>query len=103
LVRSTQILNLLKDLQEGAGGIGLSYLFIAHDLVVLEHISDRVAVLYVGKIVELAKSKETLEWRKISPEHFVLCYHADQLQLKGSVFFLESVMSNDKENSRCSV
>ena len=37
-----QILNLLKDLQKGAGGIGLSYLFIAHDLAVVEHISDRV-------------------------------------------------------------
>ena len=141
-----QILNLLKDLQKGAGGIGLSYLFIAHDLAVVEHISDRVAVMYVGKIVELAKSnevfshprhpyteallssvplpdptrkskrmilegevanpanppsgcyfhprcpyatevckKETPVWREISPEHFVLCHHADQLQLKGMV------------------
>jgi peptide/nickel transport system ATP-binding protein len=141
-----QILNLLKDLQKGAGGIGLSYIFIAHDLAVVEHISDRVGVMYVGKIVELAKSeevfshprhpyteallssvplpdptrkskrmilegevanpanppsgcyfhprcpyatevckKETPVWREISPEHFVLCHHADQLQLKGMV------------------
>jgi len=57
-----QVINLLEDLQEQ---LNLTYLFVAHDLSVVRHISDRVAVMYVGKIVELGNSEDLFD----SPKH----------------------------------
>jgi peptide/nickel transport system ATP-binding protein len=50
-----QILNLMKDLQQK---FGLTYLFISHDLAVVDHVSDRIGVMYLGRICELADTKE---------------------------------------------
>ncbi len=54
-----QVLNILKDLQKE---FGLTYLFVAHNLAVVEHISDRVAVMYLGKMVEQSKSVELFKY-----------------------------------------
>jgi oligopeptide/dipeptide ABC transporter ATP-binding protein len=57
-----QVLNLLQELQQK---LGLTIIFVAHDLSVVEHISDRIAVMYVGRIVELADTEQLLN----DPQH----------------------------------
>ncbi|WP_172804071.1 ABC transporter ATP-binding protein [Auraticoccus monumenti] len=57
-----QVINLLEDLQER---LGLTYVFISHDLSVVEHIADRVAVMYVGRVVEIGTTQELF----YSPKH----------------------------------
>ena len=78
-----QVLNLLRHLQKERG---ITYLFIAHDLSVMRYISDRIAVIHKGNIVELADAEELVydpamhdytqeapQWRELRPSHWVLC------------------------------
>ncbi len=85
-----QILNLLQDLQKE---LGLTYLFIAHDLKVVEHISTRVAVMYLGKVAEIASGEELYE-KPMHPYTKALLsaipipdptYKKDRILLKGDV------------------
>ncbi len=57
-----QVLNLLQDLQKQ---LGLAYLFIAHDLSVVEHVSDRIAVMYLGKLIEIGAAQDVIR----APKH----------------------------------
>jgi oligopeptide/dipeptide ABC transporter ATP-binding protein len=85
-----QVLNLLQELRER---MGLTLVFVAHDLSVVEHISDRIAVMYVGKIVELAETHELLH-NLLHPYTEALLsaippadpdIHTNRIQLQGEV------------------
>ena len=86
-----QVLNLLRQLQKQRG---ITYLFIAHDLSVMRYISDRIAVIRKGNILELADAEELVThplhpyamhdytaappaWRELRPRHWVLCNDAE--------------------------
>jgi oligopeptide/dipeptide ABC transporter ATP-binding protein len=85
-----QVLNLLQGLQ---ADLGLTLIFVAHDLSVVEHVSDRIAVMYVGKIVEMAETEELL-WHPLHPYSEALVsaippadpdIHLDRIPLQGDV------------------
>jgi peptide/nickel transport system ATP-binding protein len=85
-----QVINLLQDLQQA---FGLTYLFIAHDLSVIKYISDRVAVMYLGKIAELAEAQELFANPKHPYTEALMSavpvpdpdYYVEQILLEGDV------------------
>ena len=67
-----QVINMFDDLQDE---LGLTYLFIAHDLLVVRHISDRIAVMYLGKMVELAEANEIYKEADLSTMQIVVTHN----------------------------
>ncbi|UCF49347.1 MAG: ABC transporter ATP-binding protein, partial [Thermoplasmatales archaeon] len=101
-----QIINLLKDLQNE---FGLTLLFITHDLSVIKHISDRVAVMYCGKIVEMAPTNELFN-NPIHPYTRTLLAsipipnpqkHRKIVKIKGEVPSLINLPSGCRFHPRC--
>jgi peptide/nickel transport system ATP-binding protein len=87
-----QVINLLEELQEQ---LNLTYLFVAHDLSVVRHIADRVAVMYVGKIVEIGKTEEVFN----SPKHpyteaLLLSVPVPDPKIRRERFVLEGEVAN---------
>jgi oligopeptide/dipeptide ABC transporter ATP-binding protein len=104
----SQILNILKDLQEE---LDLTYLFIAHNLAVVEHISDRVAVMYLGRIVELT-SEEELYRNPLHPYTKALLsaipipnpkLKRERIILKGDVPSAQNLPSGCRFHQRCPI
>ncbi len=101
-----QILNLLEDLQEE---LGISYLFIAHDLSVVEHIADRIAVMYLGEIVEVGTPEELFSPPQHPYTEALLSaipepdpgWEADRIVLEGTVPSPIDPPSGCKFHTRC--
>ncbi len=101
-----QIINLLKDLQKKDG---LAYIFISHDLSVVEHISDEVGVMYLGSMMEYAKTKDIFE-RPLHPYTEALFsavpvpdpdYKMNRIILKGDIPSPANPPSGCKFHTRC--
>ena len=101
-----QVINLMEDLQEE---YKLTYLFISHDLGVVEHIADRVAVMYVGKFVELADTRELFDNPRHPYTQALLSavprpdpdYKLERMVLKGEVFDLPADFKGCAFHPRC--